>query len=501
MKKYIGSKHSGKFSIDSGSHRYGNLTLDRRNSSLYLWDDEFFHINSPKYLFGTLHDMTKVSLMHLVTTNTGSKNRDVYFAELYPNYVLLGDKHISPEDKCISSVDFIIHDSTTLFYDFDAFGTLLEPEVFISDLINSQIKAINKYSPDSKFERSIPIGDHPIISYFTGKRIISSVDTSLGIVTILNSPNFELGDANGASIENKVVCNIEFKKMLQFDEALQRVQQVSSLFELLVGRKQELVKTTLKINSEDEEPCYLDLYNSNEKIQSTNKDWRNSPHPGDILVDAVRNPDTFNLILQKWMKSYSDKNDARNQFLEAFISEDFTTDRLVKSANMFDILPDSSFSEKKPLDSELEDARLKCRAMFKALPLSIERDGILGALGRMNNNNLKKKIRERVSIITTIAGDTFEDLSLVTDQSVDCRNYFVHGGDPKFDYYNNFQAVVFFIRTLEFVFAASELIEFGWDINKWISRGSVQAHPFGMYRVNYGVNLHNLREVIEKSVE
>jgi hypothetical protein len=442
--------------------------------------------------------MTKVSLLHLVTTNSGSKNREIYFAELYPNYVLLGDEHISLEDECIISVDFIIHDSTTLFYDFDAFGTLREPEVFIADLVNSQIKTVEKYSPDSKFDRSIPTGDYPIISYFTGKRIITSVDTVLGIVKILNSPEFEFGDANGTSIENKVVCNIEFKEEIQFDEALHRVQQVLSLFELLVGRKQELVKTTLRIKSEGEQPCYLDLYNSNEIIQSISKDWRNSPHPGDILVDAVRDPDTFNLILQEWLKSYAVKNDARNQFLGAFSSEDFTTDRLVKSANMFDILPDSSFSEKKPLDSELENARLQCREIFKAFPQSIERDGILGALGRMNDNNLKKKIRERVSLITKVTGDKFEELSFVTDHCVDCRNYFVHGGKRKFDYYNNFEAVVFFISTLEFVFAASELIEFGWDINKWISNGSVQAHPFGMYRVNYGVDLHNLQKITGK---
>jgi hypothetical protein len=86
---------------------------------------------------------------------------------------------------------------------------------------------------------------------------------------------------------------------------------------------------------------------------------------------------------------------------------------------MFDILPDSSFSKKVPLSEELNSAKLQCRKIFKALPRSIDRDGILGALGRMGDHNLKKKIRERVALIHDVAGDKFYDLSFVTDHSVD----------------------------------------------------------------------------------
>ena len=64
---------------------------------------------------------------------------------------------------------------------------------------------------------------------------------------------------------------------------------------------------------------------------------------------------------------------------------------------------------------------------------------------------------------------------------------------------NCYEFSVFFTDTLEFIFAASDLIEAGWDIEKWISRGTTMSHPFGRYRVNYEANLNHLKEEIALS--
>jgi hypothetical protein len=48
-------------------------------------------------------------------------------------------------------------------------------------------------------------------------------------------------------------------------------------------------------------------------------------------------------------------------------------------------------------------------------------------------------------------------------------------------------------NTLEFVFGASELVEAGWDIQRFAGGGSTGTHPFGSYLVSYKSNLEALK--------
>jgi Apea-like HEPN len=74
---------------------------------------------------------------------------------------------------------------------------------------------------------------------------------------------------------------------------------------------------------------------------------------------------------------------------------------------------------------------------------------------------LKRKIQGRAKLITNIVKDKFPELDMVVDQAVNCRNYYVHGSPAKFDYGKHIDHVHFFTDTLEFVFAASDLLEAG----------------------------------------
>jgi hypothetical protein len=167
---------------------------------------------------------------------------------------------------------------------------------------------------------------------------------------------------------------------------------------------------------------------------------------------------------------------------------------------MFDILPSSAFQQAKALTPELEEARLTARNQFRLLPQSPERDSILNALGRIGKPSLKYKIRERVELITSSVGQHFPELSLVVDHAVNCRNYYVHGTSSGVDYEANGYLVNFFVDTLEFVFAASDLVESGWSIQEWADRGGM-SHPFGRYRVAYQQNLDILKQVLSRSNE
>ncbi|MGB3789544.1 MAG: HEPN domain-containing protein [Phormidesmis sp.] len=163
---------------------------------------------------------------------------------------------------------------------------------------------------------------------------------------------------------------------------------------------------------------------------------------------------------------------------------------------MFDILPASVYQERVTLPPDILEAKEKARKLFKELPLSPERDSVLNALGRVGRPTLKHKVRHRARLITDVVGDRFPDLNLVIDQAIDCRNHFVHGSKAKIDYSTHSSQAIFFTDTLEFIFAASDLLESGWDIARWITRHS-NAHPFSHYCFSYQHRLSELKAIIK----
>jgi hypothetical protein len=91
---------------------------------------------------------------------------------------------------------------------------------------------------------------------------------------------------------------------------------------------------------------------------------------------------------------------------------------------------------------------------------------------------------------------------LVTDEAVNCRNHYVHGSKSRHDYDSNFSDLVpFFVDTLEFVFATSDLIEAGWDAKAWSENPTSMTHRFGSYRVNYCEQLTRLRSILRTGRE
>jgi hypothetical protein len=162
---------------------------------------------------------------------------------------------------------------------------------------------------------------------------------------------------------------------------------------------------------------------------------------------------------------------------------------------MFDILPESALPRDTPLSAELKSASDRCRQILRELPQGPERDNVLDALGRIGKSNLKNKIRHRAKFLVEAVRERFPDLTTVTDEAVNCRNYYVHGGMPKFDYSSS-SMLYFFTDTLEFVFAASDLIEAGWDVKAWCETPTSMSHPFGQYRVGYAENLRRLQSFL-----
>lgn len=491
MDELEGSKQTGRFTISPGTEVYGELTLAGAKTSLYLHDKEFFntHAIPGQCVKGVLHDLTKVSLIQCITTSgTGSGSRGderYHFANIFPHFVAYGDHHINPDEKTITEVHFVVDDATTLFYDFDAFGILIDAKPFIEQIAHA-----------NALPREIKTGPDPQILYFTGKREIFAADTVLGRISAVHSPSHNLGGPNGVYLKNTIFIKIAFKEALTFDDATFHTLRLLRYLGMLAGRPQNLLRFGLRIGSDPESPVFLRVYWSLPPKRDPSHE-ENRPHPAEVLLDAARQPEQFARVLASWLERQQAWHDARLQFSNSFAEQQrYSIDRLIGSANMFDILPSSAVPADVPLADELKVAKEAGCKLFENLPPSPERDSVLSALGRLGKASLKRKIRHRAQRLIDAVGNRFPELVVVTDEAVNCRNYYVHGGKRRFDYSANFNAVNFFTDTLEFVFATSDLIEAGWDVKAWSEIPTSMSHPFGSYRVNYSLSLQNLKALL-----
>jgi hypothetical protein len=493
MKELEGSKQTGRFTTSPGKEISGDLTLAGSKTSLYLHDNEFFdtHAIPNRCITGVLHDRAKVSLIDCITTSgtgSGSRGDDRYhFANLFPHFVVYGDHHITPDQKTITEIDFVIDDATTLFYDFDAFGSVIDARPYIEQIAHA-----------NGLDREIKTGPDPQILYFTGKREIFVADTVWGKVSASHSPSHTLGGPSGVRLENTIFVTVALENAITFRDAVLRTGTLLSYFGMLVGRPQNLVKLGLLIASSPEKPVFLRVYWSMPPRRERLHEEEN-PHPADVLLDAVRQPETFSNVLANWLERHRAWHEARSRFFESFADQHYySIDRLIGAANMFDILPNSAVPPDVELSEELKAAKEAGRKSFRALPQSLERDSVLGAMGRMGKSGLKHKIRHRAGWLIGASGKHFPELVTVCDEAVNCRNYYVHGNDPRFDYSANPAARVFFTDTLEFMFAASDLIEAGWDVETWSRRGSSMSNQFARYHINYALGLNELKALLPR---
>lgn len=472
---------SGTFDLSPDKQLLGELRIAGADSILYLYGTEFFETESllGRSVNGTMHDRTKVTLIGCMPNADWSTERNgerYSYSRLFPHFVVHGHCHLPVDERVIQEVTLILEDASALFYDFDAFGSLIDARSHIAEIVNA-----------NKLDRRIELGEHPQIAYFTGKREIVKVATELGEVAAHHNPGWNVGGPNGVRIDNFISVTIRPSFDVEFAEAIKRMRYLLRFFELLVGRPQTPKQIWLQLAGDtagaERLRVHWSLAPGLDQPQS-HKETR--PEPLDMLIDPISCKEEFSVALTRWVATDSERRDARSRFSSSFSKgTKYDIDRLIAAANMFDILPISAVPKDRDVTDDLREAQMHCRETFARLPAGIERDSVLSALGRIGKCTLKHKIRFRAKFVLDAVGDRFPDLLLVLDEAVNCRNHYVHGSESKLDYSRNFDMVIFFTETLEFVFAGSDLVESGWDIQRWCSAGSLMSHPFGRYRASY----------------
>lgn len=486
----------GTFEIPRGPSVFGELLLNGRHSALSLRHDTFFFVNEKtETIRGTLHDLTRVTCLRCIPLESfGEQHRgplSAHTARCFPHFIAHGDCFLDPQAAVIHSISFVVSDAYTLFYDWDAFGHLIDAKPHIEAIVKANSESIG---------RDIPVGPDPHIVYFTGRCDIFSVPTVLGVIAARHHPRWSLGDPSGVHIGNEIIVTIAPLAPINFDDALERTSAVLRFLSLAVGRNQGLADMWLEVGGTDGVRTQLQLHWSHPPARQEQRPGHpGSPQPYDLPLDPVGRRTEFESVLANWLEADPKRRDARTRFTGCWSKFDYyDADRIVAAANMFDLLPADAVPQRNTLPADLQEARDRCIEILDKLPKGIERDSALGALKRLKTASLPRKVLNRVAIVQRAAGDRYPELELVVREAVKCRNHYVHGSKEKIDYVRRGDLVAFLTDTLEFVFAASELVEAGWGVSPQSWEASGWGHPFARFRSSYAIGLAQLKAALGK---
>ena len=482
---------NGFFLVSPECELIGALTLNEQDTSLYLWQksDTELELSDRKIITGFLHNQKRVTLIdNTLISQSISVGRHGFTSQhkYFPSIVIVGERFYDASREKVSEISFVVDDAQAIFYDRSVFRTMT---------LNSEgierLKSSNLFS-DTSFEEN-----SAILAYFTGKFENFSAETCIGKVSAQNSVRYSVGGSEGVNIKNKIVMHVEFFEPVELDKIGDTIDKIVRLIEIISGRPQKFSEVRIidrRGNGIRTCDVYLNLFP--QRMDRTNS---NDLHPSSVLINAVQDPIEFEHVIQDWLARDQSWSTARYRFSGGWREEgNYNPDRLVGAANMFDLLPVEATGEARRLPSDLEDAVNKCVILLEELPNSFKRNEILRALGRAKKQILKEKIRYRSACLVDRIGNHIPEIGRVTDTAVDLRNIYVHGpgSAKKRDVLPKFQ--IFLTDTLGFVFAASDLVESGWDISAWASKPKGYGHPFARYLHDYGEKLSSLETALTR---
>ena len=493
MKKQLDNKkqltrYLGTYALPGGQPVVGEMYLKGSSTSLKLHSDDFLaRVNAACCVKGTAYTGEYLTLIDCDSPGMGQTSfKDAptrYHADVFPHYVAIGRSHLEPDQACISAIHFTTTDLTTLFYDFDAFGHVIDSKSIIDMVLQEGRKM-----------RPMEVGKRAQICYFTGKDCIAEVPTAIGKVSVHHRPTFSIGGATGVFIKNQIVVSIEPDQPATFHDSVDLMYQVACFLSMAAGRAQgidHIDVTTTDVT--DDIPQSLTIHPSF-RWKASDKSEQHKPHPGDVPLDPIRHRAEVDAVLVNWIGRHSGWRAARSRYLDCMRKANkYGPERLVAAANMFDILP----SDAVPLDAELTvdliSTRDACAEMFRKHPHGIDRDSALQALGRLGQPSLSKKVAHRVLIVQSKLIGRFPDLLFVARVAVKCRNFYVHGSSSGIEYRKVEHLVPFLTDALEFIFAASDFIDAGWDAQRWTLDAHGWGHSFARFRSAYEMALGELR--------
>jgi hypothetical protein len=396
--------------------------------------------------------------------------------------VAIGRHHLEPDQPYIKAIDFTTTDLTALFYDFDAFSQVIDAKPIIDVVLQERRQM-----------RPVEAGESPLVQYFTGRDCITKAATAIGTISVHHRPSHTMGGPTGVSIKNRVIVTVKPDRSVTFREAVDRMHDVACFLSMAAGRPQGISHIHVTADEVIEDIPRSFIIHPSFCWKTSDKSEQHKPHPGDVPLDPIRHRTEFVAVLTDWMLRHPGWRVARGRYLGCMRNgNEYGPERLVASANLFDILPADAVPFPATLPDDLAATRDACVRMFREYPPGIDRDSALSALGRLGQSSLPKKVAHRASIVETKLGPRFSSLHLAAKFAVKVRNFFVHGSAGDIDYSKVEHLVPFLTDTLEFIFAASDFIDAGWDAQRWTSEAHGWGHTFSRYRSEFDTGLAEL---------
>jgi hypothetical protein len=491
-----GEKHLATVKLAEGQTAVAEFLLDGPDSYLRIYSQTSLNNwQPPPVILAVLTDGTHITFHDCISLGeqssfiVGQSNAPIapmrYLTKLFPHGVVVGGLCLTEEVR-FHSAHILVDDASAIFYDPNAFGYDLSPELHI-DSILEQIK--------EKYGKAITSGERPVVGFFRGREKIFEVDSDLGRISVKHLVSRSGGEATGVHLASKIRIDLQLPVADGLVSILNNIRILLRFLEVMAGRPQNILAIGAQLSNDMGTAGRVDIYWLNKPRRQAKGD---APHPADIPINGGVDGEYFGSVMSKWLGRDATRLEARVRFSCAFSGQNFyDVDRIVGAANMFDILPPDALPQDQiQLSEGLTNAQEIARQEFKKLDQTPERDSILSALGRLGKLTLKRKVQHRASFIIAVAAEKFPELNFVLDEAVNCRNRFVHGSSARVDYGRaGMECMPFLTDTLEFVFGASELIEAGWDILEWMNRGRMMTHPWGTYCAHYKRNLNEFKEL------
>lgn len=451
-------------------------------------------------VFGTTSRNTKTSLLRCVNFGSssfvGEANTRVS-ETFFPHLIAFGNDFISSSDRTVIEIGYSYEHAEILVPDFDTFDTIHCTSEELYEMISASEKRTRQIFVENELDydpKEIKVGDHPIIAYFTGNHDAVRVETSDSEIVLSHRVGSRSASTRGVSLDNTIWHELKFKEKKTVDEALMALSSLHRLFQISLGQPHKHLEIEFRVEGQTkfDQPFRLIWCYAHDDVETPTE----LPHPLELPFDPVRDPFEFQSLVQHWVSTQSTMEHVRRQICSNFFTNVFSPDRLVSAANAFDLLPENYFPPKGRVEKDAENAIDQARLLFKTLPESSVRHDILVALKKAGKLSLRDRTIIRAKSASQSLGRPFENLELVCREAILCRNHFVHGSKPSFDYDANFGAFSFLVKTLEFVFLVSDLSDGGWNGRNYIRNGTTFGHPFSRYIHNYDANIKNLNELL-----
>lgn len=463
---------------------HGELKLDGRDTALLLQSEEDFPELSADHVAiqGMLGSGEVVSCLRCIArgqrSSYSASGRESHSMSFFPHYVVHGQVEMGYDDETISAVSFTTQDLEHICYDRRASGTSHGNAALMAGLLKD---------PDAK------ASDDALIAYFNGRRMLVDAGTALGHVQIVNDVSPSSNGTKGITLKNDFRVRVEFGELLPLRVVEGRVRAIKRFLSVVAGRRQCSSTFDIQHTSAAGEVLWSVVTDS---MEATPPEGAATLLEWDLPIEPNKRDQEFAQVMVSWLAREPERLTARVSYAECTAKGfSYRVDRLVAAANMFDLLPAADVPATQAISDDLAAALKQAREVLLAVENSAPRNSVLGAIGRVGKPSLTTRVLHRAEIATAVFTNIFPDLDQVLILGVKFRNHCVHGSAMGVEPSLVYPYIAFLTDALEFVFLSSELIECGWDADRWKNSHGSMTHPMAMFRGSYQDSWRGLKKI------